>query len=135
MNPEHRDKLIRYAGIILFALIFTAVYVTSKKTEGMSTAELYRLWSDGFVIPGILICGYGVLTMVYGTGALDGPIYGVTSAFKALIPGGRLKTEKYSEYVERKRNSRHVEYVHYLIVGGAMIAMSLLFMFLFNQNV
>ena len=72
MNRKQAETIIRYAAIVLFAIVFVVAYVTTKDLGALEQPEKYRVLADGFTIPGVVTLGYGLLVRIAATGALDG---------------------------------------------------------------
>jgi len=130
-----KKNLIKYGVSISLSLLlaFFYVYVRVDFADPGATAlvEWYRIICDAFTIPGLILLMLGCLMSLSNTGAMDGLGYVVSIAVKMLIPGGALKTERYKEYLERRRANRVRGYGFLYLVGAGCMMVSLVFMALF----
>ena len=130
-----KKNLIKYGISISLSLLlaFFYVYVRVDFADPGATAlvEWYRIICDAFTIPGLILLMLGCLMSLSNTGAMDGLGYVVSIAVKMLIPGGALKTERYKEYLERRRANRVRGYGFLYLVGAGCMMVSLVFMALF----
>lgn len=133
MSSKAKANLLKYgiSGVICVAMV--VFYAAVRDFFAQALVEQYRILCDGFTISGVLAILAGALLAVTNQGALDGLTYACSTAFKALIPGGRLQTEKYYDYVQRKNEKRVKGYGFLFVVGGICMALALIFMFLFYQ--
>ena len=134
MNKNLKSLLLRY-GITAFVGLMIMWTVLS--LHGYSTAstvlDKYRILTDAFSIPGILIVMLGTLVWISNQGMFSGFTFVMGRMFRALIPLGRNKENKtYYEYVQEKREKGQASgYGFLFIVGGAFCAVSAVFMILF----
>ena len=96
--------------------------------------EKYRILCDAFTIPGVVLVMLGALMAISNEGALYGISYVLGYAFRILIPAKRHEHEKYYDYVERKKGEGQVKgYGFLFVVGGASLAIAIVFMILFYR--
>lgn len=140
MSNKYRviSTVIKYgisaALVLVLAYTFVAFRVESLSDLALlSSVELYRMLCDAFTIPGLLFLMAGLLMTVSNAGALDGVGYVVGNALKMLIPGKAAKMERYKEYLDRKRENRPKGYGFLYVVGGATMAVAMVFLLLFYQ--
>ena len=132
MNDSLNSFLKKYAGIILFSCVFMAIYIITHDVAGAEGKEKLKIISDGFAIPGLLVASYGRLIWVYDKGALDGVLYAMNTMWLSLVPGGRNRVGRYSDFVEKKSASRNSEFIQFLIVGGVFIILAILLTVIYN---
>ncbi len=133
MSKRARIKLIKYGSCAAFVALMAWLYISLREFEAEPRVEQYRILSDAFTIPGILLLMAGCLFWISGLGALDGFLYAGMYAIRALIPWGRHKSEKYADYVERRRERKVKGYGFLFIAGGVTMLISIVFMVLFYQ--
>ena len=131
MSKGVKARLAKYCGSAVFAGFMAWLYISLRDFDGAKLADKYRMLSDAFTVPGILLLMFGCLVWVSNLGVLDGIAYAVNFAFRALIPGGRCRDEKYADYVERKRKNRMKGYGFLFVSGGVTVALAIVFMILF----
>lgn len=133
MSEELRNRLLKYgisagvcAGLVL-------VYCTTRNFSQMELVEKYRTLCDAFTIPGLLCLCVGVLIWASNDGFFYGLSYCLNVAWRALIPGARYKSERYYDYVTRKKEKQITGYGFLFLVGGICMAFALVFMALFYR--
>lgn len=131
MSKRVKVLLARYGGSATFVGFMAWLYISLRDFDGAKLVDKYRMLSDAFTVPGILLLMFGCLIWISNLGALDGLAYAVSFAIRSLIPGARYKDEKYGDYVERKRENRVKGYGFLFISGGVTMAVAIVFMILF----
>jgi len=127
VSEKFKIRLLKY-GISGVACVAVAVsYALANNIGSLSAIDQYRILSDAFFLPGVLLLLSGILTWLANEGSLDGVGFVFSRAIHLLIPTGGLKHETYGEYVERKRGKRTKGFGFMLIVGLISIAVSLVF--------
>ncbi len=131
MSPQTRNNVIKYA--IAFAVgAALAVFYVSVRDFGLQTlADKYRILCDAFTVPAVLLIMSGALMSISNTGAMDGLSYIAKQGLGMFIPGKGLGTERYADYVERKRENRVKGYGFLYISGCVFLALALVFLILF----
>ena len=134
MNRKLRSILVKYGITAAVGALLTYATLTLHGYSELATAaEKYRLLSDAFTIPGVVIALLGVLVFVSNEGAFEGISYAVGYAVKMLMPFSRdRRHERYADYVERKREKGGVKgYGFLFVVGAAYLAASAICIALF----
>ena len=125
--------LIKYAAAVLSCLAIGAYYLANQDFMAQDLQNRYRLLSDAFSLPGPLCLFSGVSIWLSNEGAFNGVTWVVSYAIKSLIPIARDTRESYGDYVVRQRGKQVDGFGFLIIVGIVMIAISLLFLYLFNS--
>lgn len=133
MKKINKAGVVKYAVSIAICIALVWLYLGLRDFSGADTMEKYRMLSDAFLIPGVLLFMSGCLVSVANQGALDGISYASSRALRRLIPGVDRVDEKYFDYVQRKREKRIRRYGFLFVVGGVSLAISVLFMILFYR--
>ena len=135
MSSALKKNLLKYGISVAAGLLLSFIYIYPRvdisNLASVEKVELYLVFCDGFFVPGILILMFGFLMSVSNQGAMDGVTYVLVHAARMLIPGGALKSERYKEYVERKRANRVKGYGFLYVVALVFLAVSGVFMALF----
>ena len=127
-----KARLTKYGLCALFVAVMAYFYLLSRDFAGAVDRERYQLLCDALTVPGVLLVCAGALVWVSNLGALDGILYGLRLAFRALIPGKRLqKEENYRDFVAGRQEKRVKGYGFLLITGAVTMAASLLFLGLY----
>ena len=131
MSKPDRTNLIRYAIAFAVGIALSIVYVSVRDFGTQELADKYRILCDAFTVPGALLLLSGALMTVSNTGALDGLGYVGKQAVGMFIPGKGLGTERYADYVERRRQKRVQGYGFLYVSGSIFVALALVFLILF----
>lgn len=100
--------------------------------------ELFRVFMiicDGFFIVGLLTLCMGLLFFVNNNGAFDMLIYGVGRFFSLFKKNHKeVKYATYYDYHLARMERPKADFVYFLVIGGAMIVISLIFLALWSAN-
>ncbi|MBR5311073.1 MAG: DUF3899 domain-containing protein [Oscillospiraceae bacterium] len=134
-NNKFVKILIKYAACIVPATIMTLLVIdTHELALAESEVERYRILTDAFTIPGVVLIMVAALVFISNLGGFDGLGYSLKVAIKRLLPFfGAVPDEKYGDYVERKRAHRIKGYQFILHSGLLFLAIALYFMYKFYQ--
>lgn len=133
MSNRLKVNLLKYGISTLVCGAMVYVYIAARDFPAQSLMEQYRILCDAFTIPGVLAIMFAFLLAISNEGFFLGLSYAVGVAMKALIPGGRLKIEKYYDYVERRKGKKVTGYGFLFLVGGVCLAAAVVFMVLFYR--
>lgn len=133
MSRTLKANLLKYGISLAICAVMVYVFLDSRAFSIQALVDKYLILCDAFTLPAVLFLGAGALVALSNQGILDGLTYACGLAFKALLPGGRLKTEKYYDYVQRKKASRISGYSFLFVVGFVCLALAGVFMYLFYQ--
>ena len=125
-----KSNLIKSGIASAVGLLLVVAFVVSSEFGDQTIMNKYKILCDAFTIPGLLMLMFAILVSVSNEGALDGVGYVVKQGFRMLTFRG-LGTEKYLDYVERRRENRVKGYGFLYIVGAAFMVIALIFMALF----
>ena len=129
-----KTNLKKYGASFLLGGGLFCLYLFTREFPAAEASENFRMLSDAATIPGLLFTMFGALIWAASLGAMDGLSYGLRSAMRALLPGGRVqKEETYAEHVTRRRekyaNSRGYGFL--LLTGLVFLAIAGIFIALF----
>lgn len=97
--------------------------------------RIYGLLCDGFFISGIFAFSVGILIFVHNNGIFDMLIYGMMRFISLFKKNPKQnKYETFYDYSVAKAERPKAEYAFLLIVGGAFILISLLFLFIWAKE-
>ena len=133
MSNRLKVNLLKYGISALVCGGMVYFYIAVRDFSTQSLMEQYRILCDAFTIPGVLAIMFAFLLAISNDGFFLGLSYAVGVAMKALIPGGRLKIEKYYDYVERRKGKKITGYGFLFLVGGVCLAAAVVFMVLFYR--
>jgi len=125
MRRHAKHILTAAAGLVMALTVFLV------RGGGGTAQEVMQSLSDAFFVSGVLIFGCGLLIVGANGGVFDMLTYGVGSLFNVLRPDvTKRKHRTYYDYTEAK--SKHKSpYSHFLIWGGALLLLALLFLALY----
>jgi hypothetical protein len=130
-----KKSLLRYGiTVAVAAVILVLVFVAEGLfTQQKSSQEVFKTLCDGFFVSGILLALFGILLRISGMGGFDGVSYCVYVVFVRFIPSKGKHIKNYTDYKTAKMAKRggksSVAYLY--IVGGALLALSVLFLILY----
>ena len=133
MSRRLRNGLLKYGVFAGVCVAFAVFYCTARDFSQLELVEKYRTLCDAFTIPGVLSLCLGFLLWVSNDGFFYGLSYCVSVAWKALLPGGRYKMERYYDYVTRKREKQVTGFGFLFVGGGVCMAVALVCMALFYR--
>ena len=125
-----KSNLIKSGIASAVGILLAVAFILSSDFSGENLMNRYKIFCDAFTIPGLLMLMFAVLVSVSNEGALDGLSYVVKQGFRMLTFRG-LGTEKYLDFVERRRENRVTGYGFLYLVGAAFMVIALIFMALF----
>lgn len=131
MSKRLKTNLLKYGITGAVCLAVAAFYCGVRDFSALSAVEKYRTLCDGFTIPGLLALCVGALLWVSNDGFFYGLGYCLDVARKALIPGGRRKTEKYYDYVQRHKQKKVTGYGFLFVCGGVCMVVAITFLVMF----
>lgn len=131
MSEKTRIRLLKYGITGIACALVALLYCWSRGFLQLELAEKYRTLCDAFTVPGLLLLCVGVLIWASNDGLFYGLSYCLHVAWRALIPGARYQTERYYDYVTRKKEKRYSGYGFLFLCGGVCMGLAILFMILF----
>lgn len=135
MKSPLAKTIVKYTVTVGISIAMLAVYVFSRvewsQLGTVGALKLYLVLCDGCTIPGVTFLMLGCLISLSNRGALDGIGYLTTYAVNRLIPGRAHLVERYSEYLERKRENRATGYGFLYVTGLIFLGLAGIFMVLF----
>lgn len=132
MSNKAKIRLIKYGSCGLLVAVFAVGYAISNNIAALKPVNQYRILSDAFTIPGMLLILFGAMTWLAGKGALDGIMYCLKAVGSYLIPGRQLQErETYGDYVAQRREKKRGSVGFLLISGLVSMAISTVFLILY----
>lgn len=134
MSQEKKVRLYSYAIAAGVSLLLAAVYILLRDFGALDWKERFRVLSDAFTVPGLLLLCAGAMCWISSKGGLDGMAYILKYVGSLLIPGKRFEVKKYSDYVEEREGKRRSGYGFLLITGLVCLAITAVFLVLYYQT-
>lgn len=135
MNGNKRkNSFIKYGMTVLIGgLIVYTILVFHGYAYTSAPVEKYRILSDAFTIPGVVLMLCAALIRLSNEGIFDGISYALTYTIKMLIPGsGRTKQERYADYIQQKKENGKIRgYQFIFYTGTAFFSAAVFFLFLY----
>ena len=135
MSSRTKIGLVKYVCCAVFTALIAWAYLSSKDLGNAILQDRYRFLCDAFTIPGMLMILSGALLWVSNEGAFYGVSYCLRVAIFALIPGKHKDaSEKYGDYVERKKQKKVHGYAFLFWSGLLSMAVALVFFILYSMQ-
>jgi len=133
---SNKAKFLLKYGCSVGVVVACAVgYILGRDMSEASQLDWYRILSDAFTLPGLLLIFSTALVWLSGEGAFDGIAYCGHVLVRYIVPGKALEPrEKYSDFVERRRGKKNTGYGFLLITGGISLAIGIVFLVLFHMS-
>ena len=130
---ERRRKLIKLlVGTALTLAVGVALTVLVLNTHGYAQADnqtdRYRILSNAFTIPGVVLMVMAALIFVYNTGLFTGLTYGLRGLKDMFLPFLRQEYVPYREYRKKKMEKKVKGYSFIFFVGLAFFLVSVYFL-------
>lgn len=123
-------KYLKYIITSSIGLSVTILILLSKKIFAQDKLlEIYKILTDAFFVPGVLIFGFGLLVYSSNEGVFDIVSYGMKAFFNLF----RTKPQKQVTYYEYKiaKHEHDKPIVFFLIVGAVFMVISMIFTILY----
>ena len=132
-----RGAIARYfAAFLMGGGVTWFILKANAFSDTMEAAEKYRILSNAFTSPGVILLAVGALVWVSTTGTLDMFSYAIGGLFRRFIPGARLTSpaekETFYDYTQRKNEKRAKGYGFLFVTGGVFTAVGIIFLILFH---
>lgn len=119
-------KYLRYLITFLVGLVFAFVICLFKNIFSQtSTNEIFKILVDAFFVPGVIILGFGLLVVATNGGTFDMLAYGAIMFASLFQKGTKRKYKTFYDYHEAQKDRKY-SFAYLLIVGGILIAISLI---------
>lgn len=135
MSEKGKKRLLRYGITVAVAALIACGFcaVHGGFYAGQTPVERYRILSDMFTMPGIMLLLCALLIHIANDGFFDIFTYAFSYVFRAFT-GNINRRESYAEYVERKREKEKMKgYACIAITGAVFLAVGLCFIAAFYQ--
>lgn len=135
MSKELKNNLFKYG---ITTLIGAMMAFTTMKSYNLAEAatdmEKYRILSDAFTIPGVILIMVGLLVMVSNGGFFNGMAYAFSYAARLLVPGVSKDVGRYGDFIERRAQRGKTGFGFLIIVGAAFLAVAVVFLVLYYHS-
>ena len=128
-------KLLQYGITSTFVLVIALIYCFSMGAFSGTVQDAMKYLSNGFLIPGAVVAGVGLLLWVGKFGTFDGFKYAINGAarrFSTTKNNFGERQQDFYTYKQEKDEKGRVWYPFLVIVGGAAVGISLVFQILFS---
>jgi len=122
---------VRYLSAIIIAGLITIICLVVRDFFNQTNLkDKYLNLSDSFTISGLLLILFSILIYLSNKGGLSAISYMIVRFWNKLIPLNSKKDEKYSEYLEKRKEVHNYYFI--LIVGLFYLFMGVVFTILFS---
>lgn len=112
--------------------LFLVVFFINKPYELAEITEQMRYYSDSFILPGIILIGIFLLSIVASKGAFDGIRYGFKFIVNKLLPTRHnTSSESYYDFKQKLAEKRKEYSFESLIVGCVFLIVGIIFYILY----
>ena len=128
-------KLLQYGITSTFVLVIALIYCFSVGAFSGTLQDAMKYLSNGFLIPGAVVAGVGLLLWVGKFGTFDGIGYAIDNTARRFTTTKRNFGERQKDfytYKQEKDEKGRAWYPFLVIVGGVSIGISILFQILFS---
>lgn len=124
--------ILRYSITFGIGLIAAFLIMISKSIFSQeSSRDVFRILTDAFFVPGVVICGYGLLVMASNGGTFDMLTYGIKRFFSLFQRDiNKVKHKTFYEYRMAKQENKN-PFWYLVIVGLVLIGISMIFLILY----
>ncbi len=126
-----RNKYIKYIIVTLIGILISlSIFSYRNLFNANNIRDIAYILSDGFLLPGVLILGAGLLLLVSNGGMFD--IF--TYSFKKMRAKklyGEKRPSYYNSYYDYRTSKEKVPFGFLVIVGGIFFALSVIFNIMF----
>ena len=131
MNRKRLNPLFIAVGAGLLAAALTAWRQGILEAE--SPKESYRILCDACFIPGVILCGVGLMSLIAYGGFFDIFSYGFKSVVWFFKPLKSENRKRYYEYRVEKEARRQKPRNYTLKVGLVFMLLAVIFLILFER--
>ncbi len=122
-----KNNYMKYIYVFIFGvLISISIFNYRDIFEAGSTKDIVSILSDGFLLPGVLILGAGLLIMVSNGGVFDIFTYSFMK-LRAIKLIGDKKPAAHASYYDYRMSKEKAPFVFLLIAGSIFFILSIIF--------
>ncbi len=132
---DTKKTVIRYLITFGAALAVSMLIIWLRDLNyAESAAERYKILSDAFTVPGVVLVCFSGLLKLSSDGFFDSIAYSFSRVGGMLIPFFKTKHETYYDYKMRKAEKRgQINFRFLFLVGMVFIIISLIFILLYEK--
>ena len=126
-------KIIKYIIVIGIGLVIAFLIALSKDVFNVTDKKtIYHIFSDSFMVPGVITAGMGLLIYVSDQGVFDGIVYGIMAFMNMFSPRNERKYNSLYEYKEKKHATK-TKIGFILLSGLFLLAISVIMLVLYEK--
>ncbi len=126
-----KKKYIKYIlTTIIGVLISLSIFSYKNLLAATNIKDIILILSDGFLLPGVLILGAGLLIVVSNGGMFDIFTYSVKKMRTSKLLGDK-KSSDFNSYFDYKKGKEKAPFGFLVIVGGIFFTLSIIFNIMF----
>lgn len=125
-----RKSLKYFIVSIIGVLISISIFASRNLLDANNTTELVFILSDGFLVPGVLILGFGILVFVSNGGMFDVFTYSINK-MRTMRLSGEKKQKGYKTFYDYRMSKEKAPCAFLIIIGGVFFGLSVIFNILF----
>ena len=126
-----KKKYIKYLIVsVVGVLIAISIFSSRNLLDASNPKDITFILSDGFLFPGVLILGIGLLIMVSNGGVFDIFTYSFRK-MRATKLYGKNRPDSFNSFYDYRMSKEKAPYGFLIIVGGIFFGLSFVFNIMF----
>lgn len=126
-----KKKYLKYIIVSLIGIIIAlSIFSSRNLLDANNMKDITYILSDGFLLPGVLILGVGILIMVSNGGVFDIFTYSLKKMRITKLHGDKKPTA-FKSFYDYRMSKEKAPYGFLIIVGGGFFGLSVIFNIMF----
>lgn len=128
-------QIYKYLITFLVGLLFAVIIMLTKSIFFQDNVkDVMHILTDAFFVPGVIICGFGLLVVASNGGTFDILSYGLISFFNLFRKD--INKRKYKTFYDYRvaHHEKPKGFWYLVFVGLFYICLSLLFLYIYEIN-
>lgn len=115
---------------IIGILIAVSIFTSRNLLDASNIKDITYILSDGFLLPGVLIIGVGILIIVSNGGIFDIFTYSLKK-MRATKMFGEKRSQAFNSFYDYRVSKEKAPFGFLIIVGGVFFGLSVIFNIMF----
>ena len=122
-----KKEFIKYIIVtIIGGLMTLSVFSYKNLSSATNSKDIVMILSDGFLLPGVIILGVGLLIAVSNGGIFDIFTYTLRKMRETIILGEK-RSKEYNSYFDYRMSKEKAKCAFLIIIGGLFFTLALTF--------
>ena len=124
---------VKYVIVLLIGFLMAYCVASSKNVFAQSEpVMIFHILSDSFIVPGVLLSGFGLLIFVSNEGAFDILTYGVRSFLGFFKKNPKREYETFYDY-KVSRASKKLRFGTVLVCGLFFLLIAVIMYYIYSK--